>query len=84
MLLMRTGEQAWFMSPDRGNHEFARVSWLTPRGKDEPQYILKEGHAKLGGVGLLHAALDDAGALLTWDNGAKSWIPREWYQYTWS
>lgn len=83
MLLMKTGEQGWLQAGERGNHEFARVYWMTPRGKHEPQYILREGAAKLGGIALMHAEIDQDGLWLTWDNGARSQIPKGWYQYTW-
>ena len=78
MLLMRQGEQAWLLTSDGGNHEFARIFYI------EGRYRLRDGNGRLGPYELLHAAIDERGAHLTWTKGRKSFIPRDWFQLTWS
>jgi hypothetical protein len=84
MLLMRSGEQAWLLSTDGGNHEFARVFWCDADGKGARYRVGAGGVPRLGPFVLMQVAVDDRGAELTWSQGRKSWIPKEYYQYTWS
>lgn len=83
MLLLRQGEQAWFLSSDAGNHEFAKVRFEKRPGADTPTYNVREGFARVGGgVDLVHAAIEADGAHLTWSTGAKSFIPKDYFQVT--
>lgn len=80
---MKQGEQAWLLAGPDGNHEFSRVFWTTRKGADAPGYIVRDGTPRIGaGIDLTHIAADDKGAQLTWSNGLKSFIPRDWYQLT--
>jgi hypothetical protein len=81
---MRQGEQAWLLSAGGGNHEYARVFWCDADG-DGARYRVGGGGAhKLGGFVLLHVAVGARGAELTWSQGRKSFIPGEYFQYTWA
>lgn len=82
-LLLKQGEQTWLLTSDDGNHEFARVFWMDPKKEGQPRYILRDGGARLGKSELLHIAVDNDGAHLTWSGGRYSQIPRDWYQLTW-
>ncbi len=84
MLLMRQGEQAWLLTTDGGSHEFARVFWCDQDGKGARYRVGQGGAPKLGRFDLLHVAVDARGATLTWSGDRKSWIPADYFQYTWS
>lgn len=83
MLQLRNGEQAWFFSATRGNHEFAKVRFEAR--KDQPlAYNVREGRPTVGGgVDLEHVAIDAQGATLSWSTGHKSFIPKDYFQVTW-
>lgn len=80
---MKQGEQAWLLAGAEGNHEFARVFFIAPKGEDAPRYILKDGKARIGPSELVHVEVAADGATLTWSCGRKSLIPKDWYQLTW-
>jgi hypothetical protein len=83
MLLLRTGEQAWFLSSTQGNHEFQKVRFESRNGA-APSYNVREGFARVGGnVDLVHLAVEADGAHLSWSTGAKSFIPKDYFQLTW-
>lgn len=82
-LIMRQGEQAWFLAGPDGNHEFARIFWLVKRGDTEARYHVRDASSRVGPSHLEHVALDSTGATLSWSCGRKSNIPHGWYQVTW-
>lgn len=82
MLLMKQGEQAWLLTQE-GTHEYARIYWIDKDGKG-PRYHVRDGFARVGSQEMVGCDLDERGANITWSKGAKSWIPRDWYQYTWT
>lgn len=80
---MKQGQQAWLLGSS-GNHEFSSVRFLTKAGEHEPRWIIRDGNARIGGgVDLEHVAIDDAGAHVSWSKGYKSFIPLDFFQYTW-
>lgn len=81
---MKQGEHAWLLSTAGGNHEFARLFWCDAEGKGTRYRVGQGGDPKLGPHQLLHVAVDDDGARLTWSGGRKSSIPRSWFQFTWT
>ena len=84
---MRQGEQAWLLSTDGGNHEFARMFWARdPNKPDEPaRYrVGPAGAARLGRYDLLSVDVTAQGAHLEWAGGRHSFIPADWFQFTWS
>lgn len=83
MLLMRQGEQAWLLSGGAGNHEFARLFYCDD-GKGLRYRVGQGGAPKLGPFELLAVDIDERGAHLSWSQGRKSLIPRDWYQLTWA
>ncbi len=86
MLLLRQGEQAWLLTTDGGNHEFARLFWCDTDGKGS-RYRVGQGGAPgfHGGMYMLHhVEVDERGATLTWSRGRKSWIPGDYFQFTWA
>lgn len=83
MLLMKQGEQAWLLTSDGGNHEFARCFWLAKSEEETPRYrVGAGGNARLGPHTLEHVEIDARGARLSWEGGRKSWIPADWFQLT--
>lgn len=86
---MKQGEQAWLLTGDGGNHEYARLFWCeTKRDTDAgtgPRYRVGQGgDAKLGGNALISVNCDERGAHLVWSNGRQSFLPVTWYQLSWS
>lgn len=79
---MKQGEQAWLLGGDKGNHEYANIRYMSLKG-EPAKYIVKDGYSRLGGIELLHIAVDASGAWLTWTKGYRTYIPQAWYQCTW-
>lgn len=49
----------------------------------EPQWLVKDGTARVGaGIDIEHVAVDEKGAHLTWSKGYRSFIPQDYFQYT--
>lgn len=82
MLLMKQGEQAWLLTSDGGNHEFARVFWMAVREEEARYRVGQGGNARLGPHVLEAVDIDARGARLSWEGGRKSWIPADWFQLT--
>lgn len=83
---MKQGEQAWLQAGAQGNHEYANIRYMVPKNRPEgaePEYIVKEGANRLGGVQLLHVDVRTDGAWLTWTQGYRTRIPSDWFQSTW-
>lgn len=78
---MKQGEQAWLLGGDKGNHEYANIRYMSLKG-EPAKYIVKDGYSRLGGIELLHIAVDGDGARLTWSQGFRTLIPPGWYQVT--
>jgi hypothetical protein len=83
MLLLRLGEQAWFLAGADGNHEFARAFYFAPKGEAGARYILKDGKDRMGPSHCWGIDIDRDGATFTWSCGRKSHIPQDYFQCTW-
>lgn len=84
MVIVRQGEQAWFLCGAQGNHEFARLFYFDD-GKNStgPRYFVGAGGVdRLGPSRLLHVSLDADGLTLEWSCGRRSHLPRTWIQVT--
>lgn len=86
MLQVRTGEQAWLLTSDGGNHEFGRVHYFEGRYRVGS----KGDYGRLGPFELVACDLRPEGLEMTWAKGAngenglrKSFIPKDYFQYTW-
>jgi hypothetical protein len=87
MVIVRQGEQGWFLCGAKGNHEFARLFYFDDgkvhNGKEGPRYFIGQGGVnRLGPSELLAADLDNEGLTMTWSCGRVSHLPRTWLQVT--
>jgi hypothetical protein len=82
---MKQGETGWLISSNGGSHEFQRVYWAPiKRLEGAYGYSLRDGFARLGAEDLVSADIDATGLTLGWSKGSKSWIPLNWFQFTYA